>query len=59
MRVKLLASFCGATNYQRGDEAEFADDEAVRLISAGFAVPAYQVRIETAVKAPAREKRKK
>jgi hypothetical protein len=23
-----------------GDEAEFADDEAIRLIDAGFAVPA-------------------
>lgn len=33
-----------------GDEHEFPQDEAVRLIEAGFAVPVAEVKMERAVK---------
>lgn len=35
-----------------GDEREFPQDEAVRLITAGFAVPVVTEPIQIAVKAP-------
>jgi hypothetical protein len=57
MRVRLLVGFAGATVLIPGDEAEFADAEAIRLIEAGFAVP-IAPKVERAVKA-APEKRKK
>jgi hypothetical protein len=41
-----------------GDEAEFADDEAIRLIAAGFAVPV-PAPIERAVKAPIEKRKRK
>jgi hypothetical protein len=41
-----------------GDEADFADDEAMRFIDAGFAVPVGAEKVERAVKrSPAKEKR--
>lgn len=40
-----------------GDEHEFPQDEAVRLISAGFAVPVSEPKIERAVLAPVIETR--
>jgi hypothetical protein len=57
MRVRMLAGFAGAMVLIPGDEAEFADAEAIRLIDAGFAVPIAKP-IERAVKA-APEKRKR
>ena len=39
-----------------GDEREFPQDEAVRPIEAGFAVPVAEVKVERAVK-PAPERR--
>jgi hypothetical protein len=57
MRLRMLAGFVGSITLAPGDEAEFADDEAIRLIDAGFAVPA-PPKVERAVKA-ASEKRKK
>ena len=41
-----------------GDEAEFADAEAIRLIDAGFAVPVAP-KIERAVKAPVERRKRK
>jgi hypothetical protein len=35
-----------------GDEREFPQDEAVRLIAAGFAVPVATTEVELAVKNP-------
>jgi hypothetical protein len=58
MRVRLLVGFAGATVLVPGDEAEFANAEAVRLIEAGFAVP-IAAPIETAVKKSPVEKRKR
>jgi hypothetical protein len=49
MRVRLLVGFAGATVLVPGDEAEFANAEAIRLIEAGFAVP-IAAPVETAVR---------
>lgn len=57
MRLRMLVGFAGGFTLIPGDEAEFADAEAIRLIDAGFAVPAIP-KMERAVKA-APEKRKK
>lgn len=35
---------------QPGDEHDFPDDEAIRLINAGYAVPVAGTKIETAVR---------
>jgi hypothetical protein len=52
MQVKMLVCLAGARiMLNPGDEAEFADDEAIRLIDAGFAVPVAP-KIERAVKKP-------
>jgi hypothetical protein len=40
-----------------GDEREFPQDEAVRLIAAGFAVPVAASDVELAVKSPPAEVR--
>lgn len=50
MRVKLLAPL-EDLELERGDEAELADNRAIALIQAGFAVPA-KPKIERAVKRP-------
>jgi len=51
MRVRMLAGLVGGVTLGPGDEAEFADAEAIRLIDAGFAVP-IAPKIERAVKKP-------
>lgn len=56
MRIKLLAPLEDEM-LAVGDEAELADNRAIALIEAGFAVPAKH-KIERAVKAP-RETRKR
>ena len=48
MRIKLLAPL---DELPAGVEAELADNRAIALIQAGFAVPAKR-KIERAVKAP-------
>lgn len=48
MRVKLLAPL---DEYASGAEAELADNRAIALIQAGFAVPC-KPKIERAVKKP-------
>lgn len=59
MLVKLLCSRAGIDFAQNaGDEVEIADAEAIRMIDAGQAVPVAP-KIERAVKAPAKETRKK
>tara|TARA_R110002020_G_scaffold53905_8_gene150480 strand:+ start:16632 stop:16850 length:219 start_codon:yes stop_codon:yes gene_type:complete len=42
-----------------GDERDFPDAEAIRLIAAGYAVPVAEVRVERAVAQPAPERRAK
>jgi hypothetical protein len=53
----MLVGLVGGVTLGPGDEAEFADAEAIRLIDAGFAVPSAP-KIERAVKS-APEKRTK
>ena len=52
MRIKLLTGFSGPDIcLSNGDEADFDDAEAIRLIEAGFAVPVAKP-VERAVKKP-------
>lgn len=58
MRVRMLTGLSGpAFSLSGGDEREFPDDEAIRLVTAGYAVPADSQAMETAVKPSAPEKR--
>lgn len=58
MRVRMLAGLAGGITLIPGDEAEFADAEAIRLIDAGFAVPV-SAPLERAVKKPVERRKKK
>lgn len=59
MKIKMLTSISGPDfSLAPNEETErFSPDEAVRLIEAGYAVPVAGKAAETAVKAPAPEKR--
>lgn len=61
MKLRMLTSIAGIDfSLSPGDETErFANDEAVRMIAAGFAVPVAEIAIERAVQAPAPEKRRR
>lgn len=60
MLVKMLVGLSGPVyTLSPGDEREFPDDEAVRLIEAGFAVPVAEPIVERTVKEPAPEHRGK
>ena len=41
-----------------GDEHDFPQDEAMRFVAAGFAIPIAEQKTERAIKAPVTEKRK-
>jgi hypothetical protein len=58
MLVRMLVGLSGtAYLLQSGDERDFPNDEALRLIDAGYAVPVSDPEIERAVAVPAAEKR--
>ncbi|TIN10390.1 hypothetical protein [Mesorhizobium sp.] len=58
MLVRMLVGLSGnAYSLGPGDERDFPQDEALRLISAGFAAPVAEVKIERAVQVPAAERR--
>lgn len=60
MKIRMLTGLSGVEfSLSPGDETErFGDEEAGRLIEAGFAVPVVEEKVERAVKRqPAREKR--
>lgn len=60
MKIKLLISLASAeTAYGAGDEHDWDDVDAVRLIEAGFAVPVSDIKIERAVATPVAERRKR
>lgn len=60
MKIKMLVSLAGNEySLSPGDERDFAQAEAIRLIDAGFAVPVAEEKTERAVAQPATEKRKK
>jgi hypothetical protein len=51
MLVRMVVGLSGpAANLSPGDEAEFPQAEALRLVEAGYAVPVAEARIERAVK---------
>ncbi|MDX0318922.1 hypothetical protein [Sinorhizobium meliloti] len=60
MKIRMLVGLAG-NEYalSPGDEREFPDKEAIRLIDAGYAVPVAEEKTERAVAQPATEKRKK
>ena len=58
MMVRMFVGLSGpAYLLQPGDERDFPQDEALRLISAGYAAPVADTNIERAVALPAMEKR--
>lgn len=58
MLVRMLVGLSGsAYSLGPGDERDFPQDEALRLIAAGFAIPVAEEKIERAVVAPAPERR--
>ena len=59
MKIKLLTGLAGAEYVLGpGDERDFPNDEAARLIEAGFAVPVSEPKTERAVLRSAPETRK-
>ncbi|MER9170921.1 hypothetical protein NKI12_26920 [Mesorhizobium australicum] len=60
MKIKLLVSLAGAeTAFNSGEEHDWENADAIRLIEAGFAVPVSENKIERAVATPAAERRKR
>ncbi|TPK18067.1 hypothetical protein [Mesorhizobium sp. B2-5-7] len=58
MLIRMLVGLSGlGYSLGPGDERDFPQDEALRLISAGFAIPAVEQEIERAVQAPTAERR--
>ncbi|MEY9580964.1 hypothetical protein ABIE88_008540 [Bradyrhizobium diazoefficiens] len=58
MIIEMTVSLSGpAYLLEPGDRRDFPQDEALRLVAAGFAVPVSEPQIERAVSAPAVETR--
>lgn len=58
MLIRLTTGLSGpAYSLGPGDERDFPQDEALRLIAAGYAVPVTEVKVEHAVQAPVVETR--
>jgi hypothetical protein len=58
MLIRLLVGLSGpAFSLGPDDERDFPQDEAIRLIEAGYAVPVAGAGSETAVKTPTSERR--
>lgn len=59
MLVRMVVGLSGpATSLTPGDEADFPQPEALRLVAAGYAVPVAEVKVERSVK-PARKVEKR
>jgi hypothetical protein len=58
VRVKILVSLAGGVTLSPGDVSDFPKDEALRLISAGYALPHSEPVVEVATRPPVRERRK-
>ncbi|TDH35716.1 hypothetical protein E2A64_10290 [Pseudohoeflea suaedae] len=60
MLIKMTVGLSGVEySLNPGDERDFPQDEAIRLIEAGYAAPVAERKVEKAVKAPAPERRVK
>jgi hypothetical protein len=61
MKIQMTVNMAGPEfSVNAGEETErFGDDEAKRLIAAGYAIPLAEEKTERAVKKPVQEKRVK
>ena len=60
MNIRMLVGISGNEySLSPGDERDFPEREAIRLIEAGYAVPAVEAKIERAVAQPISERRSK
>ena len=60
MNIRMLVGLSGNEySLAPGDEREFPNEEAIRLISSGYAVPVVEEKIERAVTQPTPERRAK
>lgn len=60
MKIRMTVGLSGnAYSLAPGDEHEFPDGEAIRLVEAGYAVPVAEQKVERAVALPAAERRAK
>jgi hypothetical protein len=59
MKIRMLTGLSGLEySLSPGDEQDFPNDEALRLVEAGYAVPVVEAKVERAIKkAPAKETR--
>jgi len=58
MRIRMLVGLSGLHfTLQPGDEHDFPQAEALRLVSAGYAAPVATVPLETATRRPMAERR--
>lgn len=58
MIIRMLVGLSGSLySLGPGDERDFPQDEALRLVAAGFAVPVAEQKIERAVSSPFGERR--
>ena len=58
MRVRMLVQLSGPTMaLEPGDERDFPQAEAIRLVNAGFAAPVVEPQLERAVSEPVAETR--
>lgn len=58
MNIRMLVRLSGNEySLSPGDEREFPDAEAIRLIEAGYAIPVAEEIVERAVAQPASERR--
>jgi hypothetical protein len=58
MLIRMLVGLSGSHyTLGPGDERDFPQDEAIRLVSAGFAVPTAEQNTETAERKPVAERR--
>lgn len=60
MLIRMLVGLSGSEySLGPGDERDFPQAEAIRLVAAGFAVPVAEAKFERAVAQPAAERRQK
>lgn len=60
MEIRMLVGLAGNEySLSPGDQRDFPDAEAIRLVEAGYAVPVGEKEVERAVSQPAPERRTK
>jgi len=60
MEIRMTVGLAGNEySLSPGDQRDFPDGEAIRLIESGYAVPVAEVKVERAVAQPSPEKRGK